>query len=72
MLAILLAASSGAAAQSMEGTPEGREAAAPRYRSRTAPPTAYSDETPANGVPGNGPFNNQMRKFSDPLGANGR
>ena len=25
-----------------------------------------------DGVPGNGPFNNQLRKFSDPLGANGR
>ena len=25
-----------------------------------------------DGVPGNNAFNNQLRKFSDPLGANGR
>ncbi len=35
---------------------------------------AFGDLAPTerHGVPGNLPFNNQLRKFSDPLGANGR
>jgi hypothetical protein len=39
---------------------------APRSVAPAAGPGPSQD-----GVPGNAPFNNQLRKFSDPLGANG-
>lgn len=44
--------------------PETPYAAAPR-------PHQFYPEEVENGVRGNLPFNNQMRKFSDPLNANG-
>ena len=47
--------------------PTRRAAPAIEQRSEAVPPPIERD-----GVPGNLPFSNQLRKFSDPLSANGR